>query len=96
MERLTAEAGSAQDDLDATAVENFMNAENISLFAGTEFLRFPRSISGLVMLVDTAKALGKSVTVVPLLDRNNQRGAWDMGVLPGSGRAYASKRQRGA
>ena len=89
VESQSAEAGVGIDEINA-AVAGILDAKEISFFVGTEFLRFPRSISGLVMLTDTLRALGKRVTLVPLLDRNNQRGAWDMGVLPGVGPGFVS------
>jgi NADH-quinone oxidoreductase subunit G len=89
VESQSAEAGVGIDEINAAAA-GILDADEISFFVGTEFLRFPRSISGLVMLTDTLRALGKCVTLVPLLDRNNQRGAWDMGVLPGVGPGFVS------
>ncbi len=82
-ERLSSEAGISDDEL-RSAIKKLLNAESVSLLAGTEFLRFPASIPGLQIFVDTLRALDKEVTVLPLLDRCNQRGAWEMGVLPGS------------
>ena len=87
-------AGVAQEEIDKV-VADIVNAKNISLFIGTEFLRSPASTPGLVMLTDVLRALGKKLTLVPLLDRNNQRGAWDMGMLPGLNPGYASSGQSG-
>jgi NADH-quinone oxidoreductase subunit G len=63
--------------------------------AGTEFLRFPQGIAALATLVHVLETLAKKVLIVPILDRCNQRGAWEMGVLPGCGPGYRDERQSG-
>ncbi|MBI5588353.1 MAG: NADH-quinone oxidoreductase subunit NuoG [Deltaproteobacteria bacterium] len=65
-------------------------SQSVAIVAGTEFLRFPDGTSGLALLKDVLKNLGKKVTVMPTLDRCNQRGAWEMGVHPSFGPGYAT------
>jgi NADH-quinone oxidoreductase subunit G len=75
--------------------ENLNISASVSIMAGTEFLRFPRGTAGLAKLVDLLQTLGKRVLVMPVLDRCNQRGAWEMGVHPGLGLEYHDLRQAG-
>ena len=71
------------------------NASAIGILAGTEFLRFPHGTTGLATLVAVLRALEKKVQMVPILDRCNQRGAWEMGVLPQFGPGYSDPDQTG-
>ena len=87
VDALLSEAGVSDKELKA-AVKKLSDAKSVSLMAGTEFLRFPASIPGLQIFVDTLKALGKEVTVLPLLDRCNQRGAWEMGAITDVGPGF--------
>jgi NADH-quinone oxidoreductase subunit G len=73
----------------------FHEASAIGLLAGTEFLRFPQGTTGLARLVGVLRALGKKILMVPILDRCNQRGAWEMGVHPGWGPGYQEIAQTG-
>ena len=60
------------------------SAALVSLLAGTDLLRSPDVRAPLRMLHGLARvlrALGKA-TAVQFLDRPNQLGAWDLGVLP--------------
>ncbi|MEK6790668.1 MAG: NADH-quinone oxidoreductase subunit NuoG, partial [Deltaproteobacteria bacterium] len=76
--------------------DGLKNAQSISILAGTEFLRFPEGIEGLDLLKDVlVKSLGKKLRILPLLDRCNQRGAWEMGVHPGFGPGYRAIAGRG-
>jgi NADH-quinone oxidoreductase subunit G len=68
--------------------QSLNNSASVSIMAGTEFLRFPRGTAGLSKLVDLLEMLGKRVLIMPVLDRCNQRGAWEMGVHPGLGPGY--------
>ncbi len=77
-----AAAGLTEEELSDAAVR-LRGVESVSIIAGTEFLRHPEGTSGLKALVAALKGAGKKVTVVPALDRCNQRGAWEMGVHPG-------------
>jgi len=70
------------------AAAKLKGSEKISIMAGTEFLRHPQGIGGLAGLVKTLESAGKKVSKLPLLDRSNQRGAWEMGVHPGFGPGY--------
>ncbi len=58
-------------------------AKTVAILAGTEFLRFPQGSGALAALRDGLRSAGKEVLIVPILDRPNQRGAWEMGVHPG-------------
>lgn len=82
------------DEIEALAA--ILNgAATISIIVGTELLRFPQGAEGLALLVDILKTLGKEVSVMPVLDRCNQRGAWEMGAHPGFGPAYACVQETG-
>lgn len=70
-------------------------SETISVIAGTEFLRFPEANYGLGLLKMVLTALGKKVRILPVLDRCNQRGAWEMGALPGRGPGYGGVEKGG-
>ncbi len=70
-------------DKDTTgAAEIIKNSNSVSIAVGTDVLRIANSLSYLNSLANTLKGLGKEVKHIPLLDRANQRGAWDMGVHP--------------
>ncbi len=84
---LSDESGVDQSDIGAAARKLF-GSESATFFAGTEFLRFPDGLRGFSLLKELLTALGKKITVVPVLDRCNQRGAWDMGVHPAFGPGY--------
>ena len=71
------------------------SSKSISIMAGTGFLRYPWGLSGLNLIKDVLKALGKKVTILPVLDRCNQRGAWEMGVTPGLAPGYGPVEKRG-
>ncbi len=75
-------AGIARDDLERLA-RTLTDSDTIGLIIGMAFLRFPRGVEALSILVDVLTSLEKAVSIVPILDRCNQRGAWEMGVLPG-------------
>jgi NADH-quinone oxidoreductase subunit G len=76
-------------------VKHLNDASAIGIFTGTEFLRFPQGTSGLTTLVAVLRALEKKVLIVPILDRSNQRGAWEMGVHPEFRPAYHNAEQTG-
>ncbi|MBI5885975.1 MAG: NADH-quinone oxidoreductase subunit NuoG [Deltaproteobacteria bacterium] len=80
-------AGLTIDDVRALATK-LRNSESIAIMAGTEFLRYPHGIESLNLLKELLRSLGKKVRVMPLLDRSNQRGAWEMGVHPAFGPGY--------
>ena len=71
------------------------DASTIGIFTGTEFLRFPQGTTSLATLVSVLRAIEKEVLIVPILDRSNQRGAWEMGVLPQLGPGYGDSEQTG-
>ncbi|HZX48003.1 MAG TPA: NADH-quinone oxidoreductase subunit NuoG [Nitrospirota bacterium] len=64
------------------AAEIIKNSNSVSIAVGTDVLRVANQLSYLNSLAGTLKGLGKDVKLIPLLDRANQRGAWDMGVHP--------------
>ncbi len=75
------------DEIDILA-KKLSRAQSVGIMAGTEFLRFPQGAAGLSIVVELLKSLGKAVLIVPILDRSNQRGAWEMGVHPAFAPAY--------
>ncbi len=89
-EDLAGEAGLSLSDIEALAAR-LGRSETIGMTAGTDMLRTGDGIVALGLLRDLLLALGKKVLVLPVLDRANQRGAWEMGVhprlLPGYGTA---------
>jgi NADH-quinone oxidoreductase subunit G len=94
--KMTALLSAAGVSADAVAeiAKRLQASESVAIIAGTEFLRFPDGTSGLDLLKGVLKNAGKKVTVMPALDRCNQRGAWEMGVHPSFGPGY-SKTQEG-
>lgn len=67
------------------AAEKIEKASNISIFIGTDVLRSANGKAALLNIANMAKGIknaGKNAKVMPLFDRCNQRGAWDMGVHP--------------
>ena len=87
------QAGVAEDDLRACA-KVLVGSNSIGIFAGTSLLRFS-SLRGLHLLRTVLERLKKALFIMPLLDRCNQRGAWDMGVHPGFGPGYRGVERRG-
>ncbi|MDP2690019.1 MAG: molybdopterin-dependent oxidoreductase [Deltaproteobacteria bacterium] len=81
------EAGVTGEEIDAVA-RSFAASESVAIMAGTDFLRFPGGAGPLGVLRELLKSLGKKVIVMPVLDRANQRGAWEMGAHPGFGPGY--------
>lgn len=78
-------AGQVKGDSDkaaADAAEVIKSSNSVSIAVGTDVLRIANELSYLNSLAVTLKGLGKDVKLIPLLDRANQRGAWDMGVHP--------------
>jgi NADH-quinone oxidoreductase subunit G len=63
-------------------------ANSVGILAGTEFLRFPRGQLALKNFGEVLKTLDKKLLIVPILDRCNQRGAWEMGAHPGYAPGY--------
>jgi NADH-quinone oxidoreductase subunit G len=88
IEGLASSAGLEDGELKAAA-ERLKASGSVSIMAGTDFIRFKEGIAALALLIEVLKALGKRVLVLPLVDRCNQRGAWDMGVHPGFGPGYS-------
>lgn len=87
IETLLSSADVKEEEI-ANIAKRLSASEKITIIAGTEFLRFPEGIGSLGVLKDLLKSLGKKVTVVPTLDRCNQRGAWEMGGHPSFGPGY--------
>ncbi len=94
LEELINRTGCIAEDILAVA-KKIAASQSIGFLAGTEFIRYPEGLKGLALLKDVLKALGKKVTVIPVLDRANQRGAWEMGVHPGFGPGYSPVSERG-
>lgn len=94
IESLAGTAGVDADKLDHVA-RSMSESTSMGIIAGTEFLRFPQGMESLAILTDVLKSLGKTVSVVPILDRCNQRGAWEMGVHPGFVPGYREEQQMG-
>ncbi len=87
VEGLISAAGLTKQEVEALS-RDFMTASTVAVMAGVDFLRFPENIPGLRLFADKLRGLKKTVHIMPLLDRCNQRGAWDMGVHPGFGPGY--------
>ena len=62
--------------------DTLKNSDSVTILAGTDFLRLKEGFRSLKLLSGTLRALGKELKILPVLDRCNQRGAWDMGVTP--------------
>ena len=79
-------AGSDVSDADiAITAQKIKAARSIAIFVGTDVLRLANGKHTLVQIANMAKTIknaGKNIKVMPLFDRCNQRGAWDMGVHP--------------
>lgn len=88
-------AAGVEQNLIADAAEQLKNAASVGIMVGTEFLRFPQGCAGLAILTKILKTLEKPVTVIPILDRSNQRGAWEMGVHPEFALGYQNSAQPG-
>ncbi len=88
----TSDAG--KDEVEALAAKLKISS-SVTIFAGTGFLRNPEGCAGLKLLRDSLKSLGKKVSIMPALDRCNQRGVWEMGAHPGFGPGYAGVKNRG-
>ena len=93
-EELLGTAAVNAEEIDDLA-KHLNDASTIGIFTGTDFLRFPQGTTSLVTLVAVLRALEKRVLIVPILDRCNQRGAWEMGVLPQLGPGYTDAEQTG-
>lgn len=87
--KLASSAGLDEDEVKAAA-EKLKGSGTVAIMAGTDFIRYNDGLDALALLVEVLKSLGKEVKVLPLLDRCNQRGAWDMGVHPGFGPGYTA------
>lgn len=66
--------------------QGLLDAEKVSIIIGVDLLKAIESETAVKNLANIAlflESLDKEVlTIHPLFDRSNQRGAWDMGVLP--------------
>lgn len=77
---------SASSSFVSTLSAALYEATSISILFGTELLRGAVASASLQLLYDLIgilKQLGKPVWLQGLLDRPNQLGAWDLGLLPG-------------
>ena len=94
LEGLLSDAGAGDEEI-KTIARKLGASSTVAIIAGTDFLRAPQGIPALGLLKDLLRSLGKKVTVLPVFDRCNQRGAWEMGVHPGFGPGYARVDKRG-
>ena len=71
--------------MDACALEKALRvitrAASVAVFGGPGLLRHPDGISSLALMRRPYPRSAKPL-VMPLLDRCNQRGAWEMGAHP--------------
>ena len=91
LKELASAAGLSEDDVKGAAAP-LKAAESVGVMVGTDILRYGGS-EELKALVETLRSLGKEVRVLPILDRANQRGAWDMGVHPSFGPGYEAAKE---
>ncbi|WKZ33648.1 MAG: NADH-quinone oxidoreductase subunit NuoG [Thermodesulfobacteriota bacterium] len=89
------QAGISADEAKKIAAK-LKGSESVSIMAGTDFLRYPSGIGSLAKISAALEGLGKKVLRLPLLDRCNQRGAWEMGVHPALGPGYSRRETAGA
>ncbi|MFQ5427773.1 MAG: NADH-quinone oxidoreductase subunit NuoG [Thermodesulfobacteriota bacterium] len=94
LDDLLSEAGLSTEEL-AGVITRFEKSASVGLTAGTDFLRQPSGLPALGLLSEVLTALDKKVLILPILDRANQRGAWEMGVLPGLAPGYTTAPKRG-
>ncbi|MCK4846105.1 MAG: NADH-quinone oxidoreductase subunit NuoG [Deltaproteobacteria bacterium] len=88
IDKLSKASGVAPGDIEAIA-KKLSSSQSVSIMAGTDMIRLGDGTGGLCLLSDILKTLDKRVFVLPLLDRSNQRGAWDMGAHPNFGPGYS-------
>ncbi|MBI5643397.1 MAG: NADH-quinone oxidoreductase subunit NuoG [Deltaproteobacteria bacterium] len=88
-------AAGVKKELVDSLVNKVRASQTVSIMAGTEFLRFPEGIKKLGLLRELLRSSGKKVSILPVLDRCNQRGAWEMGVHPSLGPAYSKAAEKG-
>lgn len=92
VDKLAVASGLTSEEL-AEAAEKLARSSSVSILVGTDLMRYGEGASSLALLGDTLRALGIKLLVLPLLDRANQRGAWDMGVHPDFGPGYTEVKQ---
>ncbi|MFQ5901296.1 MAG: molybdopterin oxidoreductase family protein, partial [Thermodesulfobacteriota bacterium] len=77
--------GASKEGID-NAVKELLKSKKISFFVGMDALRFPEAsetIKGISNLISILESFNREIVAVHfLMDRCNQKGAWDMGVLP--------------
>ncbi len=91
---LSTKCGVPEDEITALA-GRFERAGSVGILVGTDMLRQQEGFSGLALLKAVVSALGKTVDTLPVLDRCNQRGVWDMGVHPTFGAGYGELPETG-
>lgn len=87
--------GESGKDNIVAAAEIIKNSNSVSIAVGNDLLRIASQLSYINDLADSLKGLGKEVKLFPVLDRANQRGAWDMGVHPAILPGYQSSGDAG-
>lgn len=94
LRKIAMDAGVVEADIREVA-SRFAESKSVTLLVGTDMLRYKDGFSALVLLRRILDALDKKVRIIPLLDRSNQRGAWDMGVHPHFGPGYSKVGTKG-
>ena len=88
---LSDSTGLSEDEMKSAAT-TLITGRTVSLMIGTDLLRLGSRMECLTLLTGLIEAAGREVKLLPLLDRCNQRGAWDMGVAPSLLPGYRSAR----
>ncbi|MFQ5585883.1 MAG: NADH-quinone oxidoreductase subunit NuoG [Thermodesulfobacteriota bacterium] len=88
---LSDSTGLSEDEI-KSAAQTLITGRTVSLMIGTDLLRFGSRMEYLTLLTGLIEASGREIKLLPLLDRCNQRGAWDMGVAPSLLPGYRSAR----
>ncbi len=94
VEELSGVCGVNADDIRWIAAR-LLTAGSVGVLAGTDMLRYDDGAEELALLVRLLENTVRDVRVLPLLDRANQRGAWDMGVHPYLEPGYRPAQRRG-
>jgi len=90
-ESLTGSTGLSEKEINEAA-RTLITGKSVSLMVGTDLLRYGAQGESISLLAGLIEAAGRKVHLLPLLDRCNQRGAWDMGVAPTLLPGYRSAR----
>ncbi len=94
VEELCSVSGTNADDVRWIA-QTLVDAGSVGILAGTDLLRYDDGSEELWVLTELLRKAVGDVSVLPFLDRANQRGAWDMGVHPYLEPGYRPAEKRG-